>query len=239
MALSEAFPSEIVPALRATRPRIPITARELVEWTYAEQKAHRGGETVMGNAAGISQTGIVIERLLLGCTVDTSGGGSGMWGSVYCDEDALTVHGILEDRRLISSKQRALLISYGEQRSAPDWQPLVSPLRCIPVPGRKGMPKGIYAHHGKTQIGSEITYAGDWPNRATARAARAAWPDAPRLRCGDEIIQHARQAYHDWYEALWALCYGLEAAGGRGLRRYSINGLGASCEPWNEKNSEA
>jgi hypothetical protein len=33
----------------------------------------------MGHGSGMSQAGLVIERLLLGCTVDSSRGGSGMW----------------------------------------------------------------------------------------------------------------------------------------------------------------
>lgn len=236
MALTEIFPPEHSMIINRpgrktdmARALIPITARALVEWTYAVQIPHRGGSAIAGGA-NISQTGLVIERLLLGCTVDRNGGGAApCWGVMHCDEDALTVHGIAEGLR---PRDRRLLISYAELRSTPDWNPLIMPLRCVPVPGRKGQPKGIYAHHGKTQIGCEISYEGDWPSRAMADRIRAAWPEAPRLRCADEIIAHARQAYQQWYEALWALCDGLEAAGRRGLRRYRIQGLGAVYEPW-------
>jgi len=121
---------------------------------------------------------------------------------------------------------------HGRLRSAPDWNPMILPLRCVPVPGRKGKPKGIYAHHGKTHIGSEITYEGDWPDRITAAAARAAWPDGPHLRCADEVIEYARALYSHWIEALELLCGRLEAAGKRRLRRYRVHGLGAEYEPW-------
>jgi hypothetical protein len=233
MALSETFPAPIIreniPPARAPRSLIPITARELVEWTYAVQLAHRGGEVVIGHGDGISQTGLVIERLLLGCTVDTSAKGRGMYGAVYCDEDALTVHGIVEG---MPSAMRSLLIRHGELRSTPEWQPMIMPLRCVPVPGRKGNPKGIYAHHGKTHIGSEITYEGDWPTRAVAVSARAFWPEAPHLRCAEEVIEHARKRYSAWIDALVSLSQRIELAGKRGLRRYCIHGLGAEHKPW-------
>ena len=233
MALSETFParsrSEIISAASATRSLIPITARELVEWTYAVQLAHRGGEVTTGHGSGISQTGVVIERLLLGCTVDRSRGGNGMWGAMYCDDDALTVHGIVEG---MPSRMRVMLIRYGELRSPPEWEPLIAPLRCVPVPGRKGKPKGIYSHHGKTQIGSEVTYQGDWPDRVTAALARMAWPDGPRLRCVDEVVEYARGVYSEWIMALASLCDRLSVAGKRDLRRYRVHGLGAEYEPW-------
>lgn len=250
MALSEAFPPtrstqnipRNIPARRATE---AITAVDLVNWTYAEQKPHKGGEMMMSNAGGISQTGIVIEQLLRGCMVDTSASGSGLWGSVHCQDDALTVHGITET---LPGCKRALLIRYGEARCAPDWQPMIMPLRKVPVPGRKGQPRGIYKRNGKTRIATEMTFEGDWPDRATADRERAAWRAHcrdmeeqgvkhdwrpwPTLRCADEVIANARQVYREWYEALWALCDGLEAAGRRGLTKYRIAALGASYEPW-------
>lgn len=259
MALSETFPAERSSVIERPRrkahiapSRIPITVRALLEWTYAEQKPHKGGDSGMSNAGGISQTGIVIERLLLGCSIDTSGGGSRLWGSVYCDDDALTVHGIVE---MLPGHLRGLLIQCGEQRSAPDWQPLIMPLRQVPVPGRKGQPRGIYKQDGKTRVGTEMTFEGDWPDRATAEREYAAWLDNchdleasgvkhewrpwPKLRCADEVFAHARQIYRDWYAALSMLGERLEAAGRRGLRRYSIAGLGASHEPWNKNNLPA
>lgn len=130
------------------------------------------------------------------------------------------------------SLMRSILIRHGELRTPPEWAPAIAPLRCVPVPGRKGKPKGIYAHHGKTHIGSEITYEGDWPDRVTAALARKAWPDGPRLRCADDVIEYARALYSPWIEALESLRGRLEAAGKRGLRRYRVHGLGAEYEPW-------
>ena len=86
--------------------------------------------------------------------------------------------------------------------------------------------------HGKTQIGSEITYEGDWPDRVTAAMAREAWPEGPHLRCAEDVIGYARAVYRDWIEALALLCDRLGAVRGRSLRRYCVYGLGAEYEPW-------
>jgi len=182
----------------------------------------------------------MIEFAQLGCVVDVSGNATAIWGEAPCDEDAMTVHGIVDSMRRNRhgplSTGAALLIEHGSLRSTPAWDPLrdllIMPLSGVPVPGRKGKPKGIYAHHGKTLIGSEITYKGDWPDRATAAMAREAWPDGPRLRCAEDLIRYARAVYSDWIEALASLACRLEAARGRSLRRYRICGLGAEYEPW-------
>jgi hypothetical protein len=234
MALSDTFPAPTKPQIRptATRSLIPITARELVEWTYAVQRA-QGVPELSLEPQGRSQTGIVVDRMIefaqLGCRVDVSSSAAAIWGEAHCDEDAMTVHGIVEG---LPARKRDLLIRQGLLRSAPEWDPMILPLRCVPVPGRKGKPKGIYAHHGKTHIGSEITYEGDWPDRVTEALARAAWPDGPRLRCADEVIEYARAVYGDWSEALASLRDWFAAAGKRGLRRYRIESLGAAREPW-------
>ena len=238
MALSEDFRissdkiSEILPRKPAVRALIPITARELVEWTYAVQRA-QGVPELSLEPQGRSQTGIVVDRMIefaqLGCRVDVSSNAAAIWGEARCDEDAITVHELIERMPV---KIRSSLIRHGRLRSAPEWNPMILPLRCVPVPGRKGKPKGIYAHHGKTHIGSEITYEGDWSDRVAATLARSAWPDGPRLRCADEVIEYARALYSHWIKALESLCGRLEAAGKRGLRRYRVHGLGAEYEPW-------
>ena len=217
----------------------PITARELVEWTYAAQRA-QGVRQPSVEPQGRSQTGIVVDRMIefaqLGCAVDVSGNAAAIWGEATCDEDAMTVHGIVDRMRRNArgplSTGAALLIKHGTMRSTPAWSPMIMPLRCVSVPGRKGKPKGIYAHHGKTQIGSAITYEGDWPDRVTAAMAREGWPEGPHLRCADDVIGYARAVYRDWIEALASLCDRLEAARGRSLRRYCVHGLGAEYEPW-------
>jgi len=221
----------------------PITARELVEWTYAAQRA-QGVRQPSVEPQGRSQTGIVVDRITefaeLGCAVDVSGNAMAIWGEAPCDEDAMTVHAIIDRMRRPArgplTTGAALLVKHGALRSVPAWNPqrdlLIMPLRCVPVPGRKGKNKGIYAHHGKTLIGSAITYEGDWPDRITAMMVRAAWQEGPHLRCATEIIDHARLVYRDWIGTLALLCDRLEAAGRRGLRRFRISGLGAEYEPW-------
>ena len=170
MALSETFR---IPAARATRSLIPITARELIEWTYAVQRA-QGVPELSLEAPGRSQTGIVVDRMIefahLGCRVDVSSNAAAIWGEARCDEDAILVHEIVQ---AMPVKKRALLIRHGLLRSAPEWNPMILPLRCVPVPGRKGAHKGIYAPKSNRQIGTVVTYEGDWPDRDTAARARA------------------------------------------------------------------
>jgi hypothetical protein len=228
--------SETIPAARATRSLIPITARELVEWTYAVQRAQGVREPTV-EFQGRSQTGIVIDRLVefaqLGCRVDVSSNAAAIWGEALCDEDAITVHELVHG---MPFRRRALVISHGSLRSTPEWDPLIMPLRCVPVPGRKAKPKGIYSKSNHL-IGHEVTYEGDWPNRATAATNRAAWlndagsawRDAPVLRCADEVIAHARAVYCEWIMGLMQIEDGL---GGARLRRYEVRGLGAPLEPW-------
>ena len=224
--------SEIIPAARVTRSLIPITARELVEWTYAVQGAHGVYEPTL-ELQGRSQTGIVVDRMIefaqLGCKVDASSNAAAIWGEARCDEDAMTVHQIVER---MPPKSRGLLIRHGLLRSTPEWNPLIMPLRCVPVPGRKGRPKGIYSRHNDL-IGNLVTYEGDWPDRKTAMAARTAWPDRPPLRCADEVIAHAREVYRDWLEALISVANWLDGYSRNcQLRRYVIEGIGALHEPW-------
>ena len=241
MALSEIFAPtkpEIRPA--ATSSLIPITARELVEWTYTVQRAQGVRQPTL-ESPGRSQTGIVVDRMIefaqLGCKVDVSSNAAEIWGEAKCDEDAITVHEIVRE---MPFRKRALLIEHGSLRSTPEWNPLIIPLRCVAVPGSKGKPKGIYSKSNHL-IGHEVTYEGDWPDRVTAAANRAAWQndpnavwrDAPVLRCADEVIAHARAVYRTWTQALAALADWLNGTSNPGrLRRYRIHGVGAPMEPW-------
>ena len=174
MALSETIRPGIAPAARrATSARIPITARELVEWTYAVQRAQGVPELTL-EPQGRSQTGIVVDRMIefaqLGCKVDVSSNAAVIWGEARCDEDAIAVHEIV---RGMAVNMRALLITHGRQRSAPEWNPLIMPLRCLPVPGRKGAHKGIYARQRNNMpVGTVVTYVGDWPDRRADELAK-------------------------------------------------------------------
>jgi hypothetical protein len=193
--------SRFVPSKTA---QIPITARELVEWTYAVQRAHNVREITL-EPAGRSQTGIVVDLLTeyaaLGCKIDRSGNAAAIWGETRCHEDALAVHDAVEG---LLPRQRFLLIEHGRHRSAPDWRPKLFPLRCVPVAGNRGNPKGIYLNSGNKQVGCEIAFEGDWPSREFAdeakRAAEAhkrAWEDPEnwpsvrtRRRSQPTVAQH-------------------------------------------------
>jgi hypothetical protein len=235
MALSETCPAEIARPARAARSRMPITARELVEWTYAVQRAQGVPEPSL-ELQGRSQTGIVVDRMIefarLGCKVDVSSNAAAIWGEARCDEDAIIVHQIVRDMPV---ERRALLIRHGLQRSAPEWNPVIMPLRCIPVPGRKGANRGIYARERNNRpIGTVVTYAGDWPDRETAALARAHGPEGePHLRCAEEVIEYARAVYLDWILGLIELEDWLDGESQYyQLRRYVVHGLGAATHPW-------
>jgi hypothetical protein len=209
----------------ARRGRVDTTVRELVEWTYAVQCADRGGDLGAGGYAGISQTGIVMEIGALGCLVDRSAGGAHLYGSTQCADDALTVHGLVE---CLPARYRLALLHNGRSRSIPDWSPHIEPLCVVPVPGRKGAAKGIYSQSGNL-IACEITYCGDIPDRWTAHEARWHWPDMPHLRCVEDVIDHARRVYSEWYLALCELASSL---GGLRLDAWRVAGVGARAEPW-------
>jgi hypothetical protein len=235
MALSETFPAEIVRPTRAARSRMPITARELVEWTYAVQRAQGVPEPSL-ELQGRSQTGIVVDRMIefaqLGCKVDVSSNAAVIWGEARCDEDAIVVHEIV---RAMPVARRALLIRHGLHRSAPEWNPMIMPLRCVPVPGRKGANKGIYTRQNSNRpIGTAVTYAGDWPDRVTAALARARWREGePHLRCAEEVIEHARSVYLDWIMGLMELEEWLNGESPYyQLHRYVVRGLGTPTHPW-------
>jgi hypothetical protein len=253
MALSEDFRicsdevSDFMPRARTTRSLIPITARELVEWTYAVQRA-QGVPDLSLEPQGRSQTGIVVDRMIevaqLGCRVDVSSKAAAIWGESLCDEDAIAVHGIVQG---MAFRKRALLINHGSLRSMPEWDPLIMPLRCVPVPGRKGKPKGIFSKSNNL-IGHEVTYEGDWPDHATAAGNRAAWcaqsssawRDPPILRCAEEVIAYARAVYSEWVDGLATLADWLDGTSRHHrLRRYRVHGVGASLEPWRVVSSEA
>lgn len=268
MALSEAFPPESSktierPGRKTVSTKIPITARELVEWTYAVQRA-QGVRDITLEPQGRSQTGIVVDRMTeyraLGCKIDRSSNAASVWGETRCHEDAITVHSTVA---MMHPRQRFLLIDHGKRRSIPEWSPKLFPLRCVPVMGKRGSGRGLYLGSGRELVGHEITYEGDWPDCDLAARHQAAaeehkrvwsdqhnWPVArrrrcnrpmvvehewspePYRRCADEVLQRARDEYRTWYDGLWTLCDGLEAAGMRGLSRYRVSGIGAACEPW-------
>ena len=185
---------------------------------------------------GRSQTGIVADRLVefaqLGCRVDVSSNAAAIWGKARCHEDAITVHEIV---KRLPIKDRALLIRHGHLRSVPEWDPLIMPLRCVPVKGRKGAHKGIYARHNNNMpIGTVVSYAGDWPDRKSAAKARADWPEGePHLRCAEDVVEYAREVYLDWIEGLMAVEDRFDGKSRHHhLRRYVVHGLGAPTHPW-------
>lgn len=244
----------------APRSLIPITARELLEWTYAVQHAHHVPDQRL-EAAGRSQTGIVVDRLIeyaqLGCEVDVSSKVATIWGETHCHEDALTVHVAVQ---WLKPHQRFLLIDHSRHRAIPDWKPDVFPLRCVPVQGNGGKPRGLYLGAGRKLVGHEISYEGDWPSRSVAEDFRASedahkrawsdpenWPGVYRRRSRRPIVVE-----HDWSPEPYRRCADEVLQRARDLysewydglwslcnileteelTRYRITALGVAREPW-------
>lgn len=210
----------------AGRARVDITVRDLVEWTYAVQQAHRGNAGGAEGYAGVSQTGIVMEIGALGCMVDKSPSGARFYGVTHVDDDALTVHEYVE---CLHWEYRQALITHGAVRSTPEWQPLRLPLLAVAVEGRRGDPRGIYEGSGRRLIACELTYRGDVETRDHYRSMRACWPDAPTLRVYEDVVDHAREQYSMWYDGLIALQDALTFCS---LKRWRARGLGVDAEPW-------
>jgi hypothetical protein len=210
----------------AGRARADITVRALVEWTYAVQQAHRGGDGGACGYASVSQTGIVGEIGALGCLIDRSPSGAQFYGVSHVDDDALTVH---EHVECLFREYREALITHGAVRSTPEWCPQRVPLRTCAVEGRRGEPRGIYEGSGRRQIACELTYSGDMGTCAEYRALRACWPEAPTLRVYEDVVAYARERYCVWYDGLAALQDALSFAR---LRRWRVRGMGAVYEPW-------
>lgn len=189
------------------RGKAAISMKDLLVWTYRAQKVHLGSGGGVGAVgyASISQTGAVIDRLSLGCYVS----GGGLRASPY-PEDALTVHSLVT--RMLTGQERRTVVGYAESDRVPDWSPAIPPLRCLPMPGNKGRPKGIYDRHGNL-IGCELRYAGYARERAAA------------------LIEHARSVYRAWHLALTALCYAMQSGADR-LRQWVVTGVGAEPAPW-------
>ncbi|MDY6960325.1 MAG: hypothetical protein SV862_00280 [Pseudomonadota bacterium] len=178
---------------------------DLAIWTYQTQKAHRDSGRVGGIGYGsMSQTGAVLERSRLGCSISGGGGLS----RTYCDDDALSVHEMVLRLR---GEERALVIRTASVAVQPGWQPRIPLYRCVPVKGRKGAHKGIYDKHGN-QIGCELAYEGFSPVRAAVE------------------IDHARDVYRRWYSALAVLRDALGSLDE--LRRWVVTGVGAEPTPW-------
>lgn len=213
---------------KPAKSRIPITTRELVEWTYAEQRAQGVPELNIGSSGG-SQTGIVVDRLIdfarLGCEVDVFSKAAAIWGQTRCHEDALMVHSIIDgmsDRSIsgkpsfdpVGHRRKRLLMEHALDRSMPDWQPKIFPLRCVPIKRRGGKPRGLYLGSGRKLVGHEITYEGDWPSRemagdfsAAADAHKRAWSD-PENWPGTYRRRSSRPMVveHDWSAEPYRRC---------------------------------
>ena len=181
---------------------------ELLVWTYQAQKAHLcardGGDSFR---CGVSSTGVVVQRLMLGASIDCSGRGShAAAGGMACDKDALRVHGAVGDRLLVETA------SIGQ---IPEWRPDYPPARVSGVfRMRKGqkVPVMLYDENRNPLNACKIEITGYSPDRARR------W------------IEHHRTVYRHWWQALADLHDRL--ADEQPLKRWLVRGVGAQREPW-------
>jgi hypothetical protein len=193
--------------------RQPTTMWQLLIWAYQRQKAHLGeGDASTGNRPGLSPTAVVVQRLLLGASID--GGrrhGPHTGGGSVCDADALEVHGYV----LQLGKHARQVIETASGGHVPDWQPFYPPARVSPVwRMKKGqrVPVMLYDENRNPLNACKIEITGFAPDRARR------W------------IEHHRDIYTRWWAALTVLHGKLAAR--QPLQRWLIGGVGAEPTPW-------
>jgi hypothetical protein len=207
-------PITVVPSVKPVELRQPTTMWQLLIWAYQRQKAHLGeGDAPAGNRPGLSPTAVVVQRLLLGASIDGGGRGFGLAGGVggACDADALEVHGCV----IQLGKHARRLIETASMGQAPDWQPFYPPARVSGVwRMRKGQMKPVmlYDENRNPLNACKIEITGFAPDRARR------W------------IEHHREIYIKWWAALSVLHDWL--AERQPLKRWLIRGVGAEPNPW-------
>ena len=210
---SSRTPITVVPSVKPVELRQPTTMWQLLIWTYQRQKAHLGEtDAPGGHRLGVSPTAVVVQRLLLGASID--GGRSFMpsgAAGAACAADALEVHGYVLE---LGSHARGL-IETASVGQAPDWQPFYPPAR---VSGVWRMKKGqrapvmLYDENRHPLNACKIEITGFAPDRARR------W------------IEHHREIYTRWWAALSVLHDWL--AEWQPLKRWLVSGIGAEPNPW-------
>jgi hypothetical protein len=211
---SPRIPISIVPRTEAAELRQPTTMWQLLIWAYQRQKAHLGEADVpTGNRQDLSPTAVVVQRLLLGASIDNGGHGFGPSGGSgrACDADALELHGCV----LKLGKHARRLIETASVGQAPDWQPFYPPARVSPVwRMKRGQRVSVmlYDENRNPINACKIEITGFAPDRARR------W------------IEHHRKIYTKWWAALTVLHDWL--AERQPLKRWLIRGVGAEPNPW-------
>ena len=193
--------------------RQPTTMWQLLIWTYQRQKAHLGEtDAPGGNRASLSPTAVVVQRLLLGASIDGGRSFAPYGGnSQVCDADALGVHGCV----LQLGKHARQVIETASLGQAPDWQPFYPPARVSAVwRVKKGQrtPVMLYDENRHPLNACKIEITGFAPDRAR------------------QWIEHHRDIYINWWAALSVMHDWL--AERQPLKRWLIRGVGAKPNPW-------
>ena len=193
--------------------RQPTTMWQLLIWTYQRQKAHLGEtDAPGGNRASLSPTAVVVQRLLLGASIDGGRSFAPYGGnSQVCDADALGVHGCV----LQLGKHACQVIETASLGQAPDWQPFYPPARVSAVwRVKKGQrtPVMLYDENRHPLNACKIEITGFAPDRAR------------------QWIEHHRDIYINWWAALSVMHDWL--AERQPLKRWLIRGVGAKPNPW-------
>jgi len=186
---------------------------QLLIWTYQRQKAHLGEtDAPGGNRASLSPTAVVVQRLLLGASIDGGRSFAPYGGnSQVCDADALGVHGCV----LQLGKHARQVIETASLGQAPDWQPFYPPARVSAVwRVKKGQrtPVMLYDENRHPLNACKIEITGFAPDRAR------------------QWIEHHRDIYINWWAALSVMHDWL--AERQPLKRWLIRGVGAKPNPW-------
>ena len=153
--------------------------RELLVWTYREQRADEVYQSVPGRVGpgGVRSTMLRAQRIgLLGVRVDCDGAAG--WGSAALHPDAETIH---EAVLRLGPECIGPVIHHAKTAGEPDWLPNAD-TSPRPVLNGKGKPVMIYDHTAKRPVACQLAYD-----------------------CPPAHLAFVRQQYRAWWGALAAL----------------------------------
>lgn len=123
--------------------------------------------------------------------------------------DAEWVHGLV---RSLDRDEFWLIVRSAEAEQPPEWNPMIEPLRVVPLLKANGRPRMIVCPIEKRPVACRIEVHGVPP--AEAEATR----------------QAARERYAHWHRLLWAMREKILEQDA--LTRWRVTGVGAEAEPW-------
>lgn len=189
--------------------RAATTMWGLLVWAYKRELVrYCEGRVAAGPGLGVrgSGTGNVCRMLEVGISGEWAGSGPSRF-PVHADAE--WVHGLV---RSLDKDEFWLIVRSAEAEKPPEWDPVIAPLRVVPMLKANGRPRMIVCPIEGRPVACRIEVHGVPPDEAAA-TRRA-----------------ARERYAHWYRLLWAMrekCNEENA-----LTRWRIAGIGAEAEPW-------